>query len=158
MTDAQLHELLKDNGYTLAVLKGDQVVFHSQERGLKPLYQLYRQQPELLRDSVIADKVTGKAAAVLAVLGGAKEVYSDLISEHAFQVLESGGVKTRYGGKAPYIINRTKTGMCPMETLVMDAASPEEGAARLIEFFEGLKEKQNGTEKNEGNNHMLWGL
>ena len=36
MTDAQLHELLKDNGYTLAVLKGDQVVFHSQERGLKP--------------------------------------------------------------------------------------------------------------------------
>ena len=142
MTDAQLHELLKDNGYTLAVLKGDQVVFHSQERGLKPLYQLYRQQPELLRDSVIADKVTGKAAAVLAVLGGAKEVYSDLISEHAFQVLESGGVKTRYGGKAPYIINRTKTG-------VMDAASPEEGAARLIEFFEGLKEKQNGTEKNE---------
>ena len=142
MTDAQLHELLKDNGYTLAVLKGDQVVFHSQERGLKPLYQLYRQQPELLRDSVIADKVTGKAAAVLAV-------FSDLISEHAFQVLESGGVKTRYGGKAPYIINRTKTGMCPMETLVMDAASPEEGAARLIEFFEGLKEKQNGTEKNE---------
>ena len=134
MTDAQLHELLKDNGYTLAVLKGDQVVFHSQERGLKPLYQLYRQQPELLRDSVIADKVTGKA---------------DLISEHAFQVLKFGGVKTRYRGKAPYIINRTKTGMCPMETLVMDAASPEEGAARLIEFFEGLKEKQNGTEKNE---------
>ena len=101
LTDAQLHELLKDNGYTLAVLKG------------------------------------------------AKEVYSDLISEHAFQVLKFGGVKTRYRGKAPYIINRTKTGMCPMETLVMDAASPEEGAARLIEFFEGLKEKQNGTEKNE---------
>ena len=136
MTDAQLHELLRDHQYTLAVLKDDQVAFCSRERGLKPLYQLYRQQPELLRDGVVADKVTGKAAAMLAVLGGAKEVYSDLVSEHALQVLNAGGVKARYGETAAYIINRTKTGMCPMESLVMDAASPEEGVARLIDFFE----------------------
>lgn len=136
MTEIQLHELLKENGYTLAILKEDQVVFHSQERGLKPLYQLYRQKPELLREGMVADKVTGKAAAILAVLGGAKEVYSDLISEHALEVLQSGGVKARYGEKAAYIINRTKTGMCPMEALVMDAVSPEEGVMRLIEFFE----------------------
>ena len=32
LTDAQLHELLKDNGYTLAVLKGDQVVFPTLRR------------------------------------------------------------------------------------------------------------------------------
>ena len=88
-------------------------MFHSQERGLKPLYQLYRQQPELLRDSVIADKVTGKAAAVLAVLGGAKEVYSDLISEHAFQVLESGGVKPDTAGKRRILSIGQKPGCAP---------------------------------------------
>lgn len=136
MTDAELHELLKAKEYTLAVLKEDKVVFHSQERGLKPFYRLYREQPETLKGGVVADKVTGRAAAMLAVVGGVKEVYSDLISEKALQVLEDGGVKARYGGKTAYIVNRTKTGMCPMETLVLDAASPEEGVKRLNEFFD----------------------
>ncbi len=106
MTDAQLHELLKDNGYTLAVLKGDQVVFHSQERGLKPLYQLYRQQPELLRDSVIADKVTGKAAAVLvpirqwdALHAANKRTLKQLLLDHPvvadIPVPPRGGLKLR---------------------------------------------------------------
>lgn len=138
LTDAALHELLKINGYTLAVLKEDKVVFHSQERGLKPFYQLYREQPETLKGGVVADKVTGRAAAMLAVVSGVKEVYSDLISEKALQVLEDGGVKARYGGKAPYIVNRTKTGMCPMETLVLDAVLPEEGVKRLDEFFDNM--------------------
>ncbi len=136
MTDVELHELLKTKEYTLAVLKENKVVFHSQERGLKPLYRLYREQPETLKGGVVADKVTGRAAAMLAVAGGVNEVYSDLISEKALQVLEDGGVKARYGDKTAYIVNRTKTGMCPMETLVLDAASPEEGVKRLNEFFD----------------------
>lgn len=136
MTEKELHRLLEDSGDTLAVLKDGEVVFHSQERGLKPLYGLYKTRPELLKGALVADRVTGKAAAVLSVVCGAEEVYSDLISDHALQVLEAGGVRASYGEKVPYIVNRTQTGMCPMEALVLDADTPEEGVRLLNEFFQ----------------------
>lgn len=141
LSPQQLHDLLSSNSYTLAVIRENQVVFHSQERGIKPLYTLYQEQPELLKGALVADKVTGKAAAVLSVLCGVKEVYSDLISEHALEVLQQGGVKASYLQKTPYIINRTKTGMCPMETLVLSAESPEEAAERLQEFFKQTEQR-----------------
>ena len=64
------------------------------------------------------------SAALLMVKGGVKEVYADIISSHALDVFEKYKVKTYYGNLVEYIINRDKTGMCPMEKAVLEVDEP----------------------------------
>lgn len=45
-------------------------LFH--ERGVKDIYRLLKEEPDFLNGSFIADKVIGKAAAALMILGGVK--------------------------------------------------------------------------------------
>ena len=58
------------------------------------------------------------------VKGGVKEIYADIISSHALDVFEKYKVKTYYGNLVEYIINRDKTGMCPMEKAVLEVDEP----------------------------------
>ena len=49
-------------------------------RGIIDLYELQKQDTLFLQGAVIADKVVGKAAAALMVLGNISELYADVIS------------------------------------------------------------------------------
>lgn len=48
-------------------------------RGVADLYDLLVQEPEFLHGAFVADKVIGKAAASLMVLGGVRQVYTRTI-------------------------------------------------------------------------------
>lgn len=85
------------------------------ERGVKDLYRLFKEEPSFLAGAFIADKVIGKGAAALLVLGGIGEVYADVISHDACRLLEDAGIPTRYAHLVPHIINRTQTDRCPLE-------------------------------------------
>ncbi|MDR0892288.1 MAG: DUF1893 domain-containing protein [Mediterranea sp.] len=108
-------------------------------RGVSDLYRLLTQEPEFLRGALVADKVVGKGAAALMVLGGIAEVYTDLISTSAFELLRRYGpnVKVSYAKEVPFIWNRTRTGGCPVETLCGDVERPEEMLPLIARFLEG---------------------
>ena len=55
------------------------------------------------------------------VIVGENDVYT---STHALDVFEKYKVKTYYGNLVEYIINRDKTGMCPMEKAVLEVDEP----------------------------------
>ena len=46
------------------------------ERGVADLFRLLREEPQLLRGAFIADKVVGKGAAALMVLGGGEGLFA----------------------------------------------------------------------------------
>ena len=54
------------------------------QRGVADLYDLLTQEPDFLKGALIADKVVGKGAAALMILGGIKELHTDIISSKAF--------------------------------------------------------------------------
>ena len=118
-------ELLIAKNHTCVLCKEDQVLTDDR-RGVKPLLELLNQD---LRGFCAADKVVGKAAALLYRLLGIVEIYANVISEPAVAVLKNGGISVYYGEIVPAIRNRTNTGFCPMETAVWDiddpAAAPE---------------------------------
>ena len=70
--------LLKSTDSTIAVVSVDEV-FTSQERGVKPLLHLLTDKKGFLKGAFVADKVIGKAAALLMVLGEIKEVHTLII-------------------------------------------------------------------------------
>lgn len=73
-----------------------------------------------MKGAAIADKVIGKGAAALMVLGGFKTVYADIISTPALALLCEAGIETTFAQEVPHIINRDKTGWCPLETACME--------------------------------------
>ena len=83
----KLIKLLHEGNYS-CVIKNKEISTFTQ-RGITDLYDLLNTDPAFLRGAQIADKVIGKAAAVLMVLGRVQEVYTDIISEPALVLLLS---------------------------------------------------------------------
>ncbi len=117
--------------YTCVLCK-DNMVYTSTERGVKPLIEWLDGNIDLKGFSA-ADKVVGKAAAFLYVLLGVSEVYARVMSEAAIRVFAENGVDYQYDLSVKNIINRAKTGLCPMEQTVEKISSPTEAltAVRL---------------------------
>lgn len=106
------------------------------ERGVRDLYRLLREEPELLRGAFVADKVVGKAAAALMILGGVEALYAHVISTPALELFRRAGTEAACGEEVPHIINRSQTGWCPLESRCFDAPTPEACLERIEEFLQ----------------------
>ena len=132
MSLEQAKSLLISSSSTIAVVSNGEV-FTSQERGVKPLLHLLSEKKGFLKGSSVADKVIGKAAALLMVLGEIKEVHTLIISEPAIKVFEKYNIPCFYDKKVERIVNRTGDGLCPMETLCLDVDEPQEAFTKIKE-------------------------
>ena len=117
----QARNILQSGNHTCVFCKGSHILTDDR-RGVKPLLELMERK---LDGYCAADKVVGKAAAMLYRLMGITELYAHVISEPAIAVLESGGIRVFYNEKVPAIRNRTNTGFCPMEMAVWDLDDPQ---------------------------------
>ena len=124
--------LLSSTDSTIAVVSVDDI-FTSHERGVKPLLHLLKEKKGFLKGASVADKVIGKAAALLMVLGEIKEVHTLIISEPAIKVFEKHNIPCFYDKRVDRIINRTGDGLCPMETLCINVEEPQEAFEKILE-------------------------
>lgn len=134
----QAKSLLEERKVSCVILRDGKAPAFSEEIGIKPLMKELRQDKGAFAGGVIADKVVGKAAALMAVLGKAEAVYGSVMSESAEEVFLRYGVEYEFCERVPYIENRTKTGQCPLEASVVDVWDPEEAFDRLEETIIGL--------------------
>ena len=130
-------EMLHREGCSCVITDGAEFqMFH--QRGVKDLYDILSTQPELLRGAFIADKVVGKGAAALMILGGIDSLHTDTISEAALELFGLYNMEVKYGKLVPHIINRAGTGMCPVESLCKECKSAEECLPLIKDFIERL--------------------
>lgn len=111
--------LLHDKKLSIVLIK-DSDIYTSVKRGISPILDIIDENRELMLGADIADKVIGKAAAMLMAANGVKNVYTDVISKHALDVFNKNGISCEYGRSVPYIVNRKGDGMCPMEQTVLN--------------------------------------
>lgn len=130
--------LLKEN-LSLVVVKDGEVVFKSDDRGIKPLYTAVKENKESLKGSSIADKVIGKAAAMLCEYGQIQKLYTSLISQKAIEVLDKANIKYYYELDVPFIKNRDNTDLCPIENLSLNVSSTDELIEKIERFLSGIK-------------------
>ena len=134
MNISELKDILLKENHTIVIYKRDASVIVSNDRGVAPLMKLLNEDSEQLRDSMVADKVIGKAAALLMVHAGVKEVYTPTISKPAVDVFENYNVKISYDKIVDRIINRKGDGLCPLETLCLEIDHPEEAFLKIQNF------------------------
>lgn len=131
-----LKEILDREGCSLVIRsQGKEQCYW--KRGVADLLFLLHNAPDELRQAQLADKVIGKGAAALMVLGGVIEVYAHVISQPALQLLEDAGVSVSYSQCVEYIINRAGTDWCPVEKLCRSAATAEECLPLIEQFLSG---------------------
>lgn len=105
--------------------------YTSVQFGIKPLMQFLRENRRFFEGAIVADKVIGKAAALLLIDGGVSEVFGAVMSESAVAFLSAYNVPFGYCELVPMIENRTHTGMCPMEETVLQLSDPSEAFSAL---------------------------
>jgi len=128
-------EYMDSNNLKMVVYNNEKVVAQSIDRGIKPVYDVYTKDFESLKGAFIADRITGKAAAMLLADGKIAGIYTDLISDPAMEIFQSKGVNFEYGKKVKNILNRDLDGMCPIETISRNVSNVDELIEGIKAFF-----------------------
>ncbi len=130
-------KLLKDGGYTIALCNGAKF-YTSMERGVKPMLDFIESRTDLCGFSA-ADKVIGKAAAMLFFHAGVVEVHAEVMSKAAAGFLGENGITFTYTKLTEKIINRKGDGICPMEQVTANITDTDEAIRAIKKRLEELR-------------------
>lgn len=135
----QLIEILRREKCSL-VVKNHGIVTTYSKPGVRDLEHLLDHEPEVLQGAVIADKVIGKAAAAMVVVGGVKALYAEVMSKKAIPFLDEAGIAYSYGTLVDTI--KEEGDRCQLEKITAPATTPEETVALLRAHFKEKKRER----------------
>ena len=137
-------DLLHSTQCSLVVSNGGRVATFY-KKGVRDLEDLLNNDPEFLKGACIADKVTGKAAAGMAAVGGVKEIYADVMSRKAVPLLEENHINYSCGTMVDAIVVPAGDTRGPLEKIVEPASTAQQVVDLLKAHF---TEMQNRKKKN----------
>ncbi|MEM3194120.1 MAG: DUF1893 domain-containing protein [Candidatus Bathyarchaeia archaeon] len=131
--------VLKERGLSLVIVRDGEVIFESKFRGIIGLIRAINVLGGDLSSSSVADKVVGRAAALLLAYSRAGEVYAAIISELGLSTLNEYGIRVEYDTIVPKIMNRRGDDICPFEKISLTISSPKEAYERLKNYAESFR-------------------
>ena len=131
---SQAIALLASDETLTCVVSGPNGILSAHDRGIKPILSWLAAAPDTLHGAAIADKVVGKAAALLFIQGGISCLHTRIISQPALEILTAYQIPVTYNHLVERISNRAGDGLCPMESRVIDINDPAEAYAALQNF------------------------
>lgn len=135
LTEAK--KILKE-GTDSIVLAGPGPVYRGQGRGVSALLNWIAAGTDLKGYSA-ADKIVGKAAALLMAEAGIIAVYAPVMSKAGIAELEKNQIHAEYDQEADQILNMDQTGICPMEQCVREISDPDQAVKALQKKMMELK-------------------
>ena len=112
-------ERLNRSSDSLVVVKDGNILISKQKGGIRPLFDAVSELGDEMEGSCVADKVMGKAAAALCISAGVKGVYTPVMSRAAKGLLANNGIIHSTHLLAPWILNKDRSDLCPLEKLTM---------------------------------------
>lgn len=124
--------LARDEAASVAAVDGV-IVAREQGRGVQPLLKLL--DAGKLRRALVVDKVIGRAAAAICLVGRVRKVHALVMGEDAAAFLHAHGVLATADRTVPRILNRDQSAACPLEARVEKLDDP----ARMVEALRTFK-------------------
>ena len=121
---AEMVSLLTKGEASCVSAKDGVIVGKASGKGIAPLFGLLSEGK--LAHALVADKVIGRAAAAICIVGNAKKVHALLMGADALALLKTHGVDASAEKTVPKILNRDLTDGCPMEQTVDGIDDPAE--------------------------------
>ena len=120
-------ELIRNGQATCVLIRDGVIAGEASGIGVKPILHFLENEPGILKGAEVADKVIGKAAAMLLVFGGALYVYGELMSISGRDYLQKQSIPFSFGTLVDKISSRDGIGICPLEQSVMEIDDPKKG-------------------------------
>ncbi len=135
MTDIELaRQALQRDALAFALVKDGAVLRTGVRDGIGELLEAVDALGEAVRGASLADKIVGKAVAMVARAAGLVSVYATLASQAARDALAQEQIPLECERLVPLILNKRSDGPCPMERLTLPLADPHQAVAALREF------------------------
>lgn len=135
MIDLELaKQVLQANALAFVIAKHGTVLRTGTRDGIGELIEATDNLGEQARDAALADKVAGKALAMVARTAGIRAVYATLMSQAACDTLARDQIIFEYAQSVPLILNKRNDGPCPMEKLTQPLDEPSAAVNALREF------------------------
>ena len=110
-------KVMNDENLKCVVADENEIIFKSDAKGIVPMLEFLKLYEENdLKPLYQADRIMGKAAAIIALHCGIKEIYSDVVSQSAMDIGERNNIEMTYGVLVDKILNRDKSKEGPFET------------------------------------------
>lgn len=138
---SQLKSIQSNADYTLCAER-EGFFYLSHERGIAPIMKQLEGNALYFQNCIIVDRVIGKAAAMLYHRSLVSYIHARLMSESAKAYLTAHSITFSYDVLCPYIINRTHSGMCPMEECVKDINDADSAYAALKKRLKQLQSER----------------
>jgi len=132
MDDFELAENeLKSRKINLVIVKNGVVLYQSTASGMKGLLQAIEEYDGDLAGTAVADKIVGRAAAMLCVYSKVESVFAITMTEGALRLLTKNGVAHKFEKYVHKLMNSQGTDICPFERAIRDIDDPKEAFKKL---------------------------
>jgi hypothetical protein len=124
---------------TLAIVKNGEVLFETRSHRISGFLGAIEQFGDKLEGASLADRVAGKAIALLCVYAKIKEVYAEVLSKKAKTVLEENRISHEWKELVDNVLDLNKSGVCPFEKAAAGISDPKDAYRIFKALQESLK-------------------
>jgi hypothetical protein len=136
--DTAKSRLFEEN-LTLAIVKNGEVLFETGFHRISGFLGAIEQLGARLEGASAADRLAGKAIALLCVYAKISEVYTEVLSRKAKVVFEENGIRHEWKALVDNILDLNKTAVCPFEKAAADISDPESAYAAFKALQQSFK-------------------
>jgi hypothetical protein len=126
---------LNEKLLTLSIVKNGEVIFETVSNGISGFLEAIEKFGDMLEGASVADRVAGKAIALLCVYAKVKAVYALILSKRAKSVFEKYAIRHEWKELVENILDVKKAEICPFEKLAEEISNPKNAYGR----FKALK-------------------
>jgi hypothetical protein len=128
---------LYENNLTLVIVKNGKILFQTDSHRISGFLDAIEKYGQNLEEASIADRVVGKAVALLCVYAKIKEVYASVLSQKAQSVLKENQIGCQWKELVENVLNIEKTGLCPFEKTAANISNSQQA----YQTFRRLREQ-----------------
>ena len=130
---------LIQNHLTLIFIKNNNILFKTKSRRISGFLTAIQDLDRKLENASVADKVVGRAVALLCAYARIKAIYAETLSMKAVDVLEKAGVTYEWKGIVDTILDTNKNDVCPFEKTAAQISSPKDAYEKFKDLQNRLK-------------------
>jgi hypothetical protein len=139
MNDLELaKEQLYQKKLTLVIIKNGIVLFDTASHRISGFLGAIDQIGDKLEGASIADRVVGKAIALLCVYAGIGEVYAEVLSQKAKKVFEEKGINCEWNRMVENILDFNRSDVCPFEKTADAISDPRRAYLTFKELLQSF--------------------
>ena len=130
---------LYEKNLTLVIVKNGIILFQTDFHRISGFIGAIEKLGDQLNGASAADRVAGKALALLCVYAGIRQIYAEVLSRKALAVFEDNKIMFKCKEIIDNVLDIEKADVCPFEKVAADISDPKESYSTFKTLLVNMK-------------------